>query len=209
MRRIIVALALTLLLSLAPMPQADAATEYYGLCDVATSTDCNWLTGGNPYAGNTGDPLGVFATKYNLNFMWLSPLWVLPAYSFPCNSTGSTGGLGSCAVSQATLDDLLASTTFTIAATGCTPSAHAGGPFGGTITLASGPCTSIVITMNGATGFIASTGYHCSVGDRTAMAAGSWIPAWSESATTTTTATIPVPAAAGATDVISFTCDWY
>jgi hypothetical protein len=128
----------------------------------------------------------------------------------PClinNSTSTT--MGCATTSSATLADLQASTTFTITPTGCTPSAHVGGPFGGTITLASGPCTSIVVTMNGATGFTAPNGYHCSVGDRTAIAAGTWIPGWYESTSSTTTATIPIPAAAGATDVISFTCDWY
>jgi hypothetical protein len=62
--------------------------------------------------------------------------------------------------------------------------------------------------MNGATGYTAPATYHCSVGDRTATAAGTYIPAWIESASTTTTATIPIPAAVGATDVISFFCDW-
>lgn len=104
---------------------------------------------------------------------------------------------------------LAANTTFTIAATGCTPSAHAGGAFAGTITLASGPCTSIVVTMNGATGYTTANGYHCNVGDRTTQAAGTYIPMWGESATTTTTATLPIPGAAGATDVISFECRPY
>jgi hypothetical protein len=101
---------------------------------------------------------------------------------------------------------LAAGTTFTIAPTGCTPSAHTGGAFGGTITLATGPCTSIVVTMNGATGYTAPHGYDCSVDDQTAQAAGTWIPKWGQSAQSTTTATIPIPAAAGATDVISFSC---
>ena len=100
-------------------------------------------------------------------------------------------------------------TAFTIAPTGCTPSATSGGPFGGTITLAAGPCTSIVVTMNGATGFTATHGYDCSVGDQTAQAAGTWIPRWGQTSNTATTATIPIPTAAGATDVISFTCTPY
>jgi hypothetical protein len=101
---------------------------------------------------------------------------------------------------------LEANTTFTIAPTGCTPSAHTGGPFGGTITLAAGPCTSIVVTMNGATGYTAAHGFDCSVGDQTAQAAGTWVPRWGQTASSTTTATIPIPAAAGSTDVISFNC---
>jgi hypothetical protein len=100
-------------------------------------------------------------------------------------------------------------TTFTISATGCTPSAHAGSATAGTITLASGPCTSIVITPNGAVGMTAPNGFHCNVGDRTTQNAGTWIPEWGESASSTTTATIPIPSAAGATDVISFDCTPY
>lgn len=128
----------------------------------------------------------------------------------PClidNTTSTT--MGCATTSSATLADLQAVTTFTIAPTGCTPSAHAGGPFGGTITLASGPCTSIVVTMNGATGFTAPVGYHCDVNDLTLQTAGTWFGEWGESATSTTTATIPIPSAAGATDVISFNCNWY
>lgn len=105
--------------------------------------------------------------------------------------------------------DVVGGTTFTITPTGCTPSAHAGGATAGTITLASGPCTSIVVTMNGATGLTAPTGWHCGVGDRTAQNASTWIPNWGESASNTTTATIPVPTAAGATDVLSFACIGY
>jgi fibronectin-binding autotransporter adhesin len=93
-------------------------------------------------------------------------------------------------------------TKFTLTPTGCTPSATTGGGTAGTITLASGPCTSIVITMNGATGLTATNGWNCDVHDRTATT----IPKWGESASSVTTATIPVPAAVGATDVLSFKC---
>ena len=101
---------------------------------------------------------------------------------------------------------LSASTPFTYSATGCTPSAAVGGPFGGKITLAAGPCTSIVVTMNGATGFTDAEGYDCSADDETLQAAGTWFGKWGASADTTTTATMPIPPAAGATDVISFVC---
>ncbi len=101
---------------------------------------------------------------------------------------------------------LTATTQFTYSATGCTPSASTGGPFAGTITLAAGPCTSIVVTMNGVTGFTDTNGYNCNIYDETLQAAGTWFGSWGASADTTTTATIPIPAAAGATDVISFSC---
>jgi hypothetical protein len=101
---------------------------------------------------------------------------------------------------------LAANTTFTITPTGCTPSAHSGSAFSGTITLATGPCTSIIVTMNGATGYTAAHGFACFANDQTAQNAGTWIPTWGQSASSTTTATIPIPTAAGATDVISFAC---
>lgn len=98
-----------------------------------------------------------------------------------------------------------AGTKFTLTPTGCTPSATAGGATAGTITLAA-TCTSIVIIMNGASGLTAATGWHCSVGDRTAQLAGTYIPEWYENSSTTTTATIPIPGAVGTTDVIAFSC---
>lgn len=97
---------------------------------------------------------------------------------------------------------IVGGTKFTLAPTGCTPSATSGGATAGTITLAAGPCTSIVVTMNGATGLTAPVGWNCAVHDRGATT----IPTWGESASSTTTATIPVPGAVGATDVLSFSC---
>lgn len=131
--------------------------------------------------------------------------------SFTTSGTGTINAnqVNGSAVPALSGNALTAATTFTVSGTGCTPSAHAGSPFAGTVTLASGPCTSLTITINGATGFTTTTGYHCNVGDRTTQNAGTWIPMWSESATSTTTATIPIPAAAGATDVISFECTPY
>jgi hypothetical protein len=97
-------------------------------------------------------------------------------------------------------------TPFTYAATGCTPSASSGDATGGSITLAAGPCTSIVITFNGAVGMTATHLWDCTVEDQTLQAAGTWFGRWGQSASTTTTATIPIPPAAGATDVITFSC---
>ncbi len=125
------------------------------------------------------------------------------------NATGSGAVPTAVAVGALAIAKLQATTTFTIAGTGCTPSAHAGGAFAGSFTLASGPCTAVTITMNGATGFTTTTGYHCSVGDKTTQNAGTWIPMWGESASNTTTATLPFPGASGATDVITFDCTGY
>jgi len=143
----------------------------------------------------------------------------LPGYataSLPTCNTGAKGqiayttdGTAALAFCNGTSWAGAGGTTFTITPTGCTPSAHAGSATAGTITLATGPCTSIVITPNGAIGMTAPTGFHCNVGDRTTQNAGTWIPQWGETATTTTTVTIPIPAAAGATDVISFACTPY
>jgi len=128
----------------------------------------------------------------------------------PCLISNSTSTTMGCAATNATvLADIAANTTFTVAGTGCTPSAHTGGPFAGTVTLASGPCTSITITFNGATGFTAPNGYHCNVGDRTLQAAGTWWGEWPEHSSTTTTAVLDIPGASGATDVISFDCQYF
>lgn len=135
-----------------------------------------------------------------------APVLGTPASGTATNLTGLPIATGVSGLATGIAAQLAANTTFTIAPTGCTPSAHAGGAFGGTITLATGPCTSIVVTMNGATGYTAAHGYDCSVDDQTTQAAGTWIPKWGQSAQSTTTATIPIPAAAGATDVISFSC---
>lgn len=102
------------------------------------------------------------------------------------------------------LGPVVGGSKFTYSATGCTPSASAGGATAGTITLAAGPCTSITVTMNGVT---APNGlWFCIVGDRTAENSGTFVPAWYESASTATTATIPIPAMVGATDTIRFSC---
>jgi len=116
-----------------------------------------------------------------------------PAFAF-CNGTSWVSGGG---------------TTFTMAGTGCTPTGATGGATTGKFTLASGPCTVVTITFNGAVGMTATNGWHCDVGDDTAQNAGTWIPHWGQSSSTTTTAAIPIPAAAGTTDVISFNCSQY
>lgn len=148
----------------------------------------------------------ISGASNTLSNIALSSLATQAADTIVMNATGSTAAPTAVALSASMVAYLQANTTFTIAPTGCTPSAHTGGAFGGTITLASGPCTSIVVTMNGATGFTAAHGYKCSVGDRTTQTAGTWIPEWNETTSSTTTATIPIPAAAGATDVITFGC---
>jgi hypothetical protein len=105
-----------------------------------------------------------------------------------------------------TLSVLQAATAFTASGTGCTPTLDSNRTaFTGLITLASGPCTAIVITPNGATNVSGAHGFHANVSDRSATT----IPAWGESTSSSTTVTIPVPAAAGTTDVLSITISTY
>lgn len=93
-------------------------------------------------------------------------------------------------------------TKFTAVGTGCTVGATTGGASAGTFALAAGPCTSVAITINGATGLTAPTGWACRANDRTAPT----VLIGGESSSTATTATLTIPAGAGATDVISFGC---
>jgi hypothetical protein len=113
-----------------------------------------------------------------------------PSFTF-CNGTTWTSNGG---------------TLFTMAGTGCTPTAATGDATGGSFTLASGPCTAVTVTFNGAVGMTAGHLWDCSVEDQTLQAAGTWFGRWGQSSSTTTTAVIPIPAAAGTTDVITFSC---
>lgn len=184
-----------------------------------TALSGNYIaTGTALVSGGTGTVTSVAATVPSFLSVSGSPITSTGTLAISLSGTalpianGGTGSTSGLPVANITglatgmAAYLAANTTFTITPTGCTPSAHAGGAFGGTITLAAGPCTSIVVTMNGATGYTAAHGYDCSVDDQTAQNAGTWIPKWGQTASSTTTATIPIPAAAGATDVISFSC---
>lgn len=115
-----------------------------------------------------------------------------------------TGALAVCNNSDTWVSN--GGTTFTIAGTGCTPTAVTGDATGGSFTLASGPCTAVTVTFNGAVGMTAGHLWDCSVEDQTLQAAGTWFGRWGQSSSTTTTAVIPIPPAAGTTDVIAFTC---
>lgn len=86
---------------------------------------------------------------------------------------------------------------------GCSISSTTGGAQAGTFTLGANTCSAIV-TMNGATGVSAPSGWSCSASDRTAPTV-----LISQSASSTTTATFSIPAGAGTTDVISFHCTGY
>lgn len=139
-----------------------------------------------------------------------------PSYTF--NGTGTTTFNGGITGTTLTLTSFTATgsifkaptvqstgTKFTAAGTGCTVGATSGGAAAGTFTLAAGPCTSVAITINGATGSTASNGWTCQAHDRTAPT----VLIGGESSSTTTTATITIPAGAGTTDVISFSCTGY
>lgn len=74
-----------------------------------------------------------------------------PAFTFCNGSTWtSTGG-----------------TTFTVAGTGCTPTAVTGDATGGSFVLGTGPCTSVTVTFNGAVGMTAPHLWVCSNSDQT------------------------------------------
>lgn len=176
--------------------------------------------------GSSTSQTYAFASQYSCLSLQQTATntWYVSECDYPASSGGGSGTVNSgtsgqlayyassgTAVSGTTINSemlayLQASTKFTYSATGCTPSATTGGPFSGTITLAAGPCTSIVVTINGATGFTDTNGYHCTVADKTTQSAGTYIPDWTSSADNSTTATLPIPGAAGSTDVISFAC---
>lgn len=101
-----------------------------------------------------------------------------------------------------TLGTFSAGTKFTT--TGCSVSATTGGATAGTFTLGANTC-SVVITLAGATGSTAPNGWTCAAHDRTAPT----IQIGGESSSTATTATIAIPVTAGATDVISFSCEGF
>lgn len=179
---------------------------------------CNTISGSGTVNSGTSGQLAYYASSGTAVSPLTTPLPLIgyATASLPTCNTAAKGEIAYTTDSTAALVFCTGSTwagtggtQFTYTATGCTPSAAAGSATAGTITLASGPCTSIVITPNGAQGMTAANGYHCNVGDRTTQNAGTWIPSWGESASTTTTVTIPIPAAAGATDVISFSCTPY
>lgn len=96
-------------------------------------------------------------------------------------------------------------TKFTTSGT-CTNSATAGDATKGTVTMSSaGNCT-IIVTINGAVGATAKTGWVGTMADRTQPT----IPAWRETASSATTITFTVPTAVASSDVVSFgRLDWY
>lgn len=123
---------------------------------------------------------------------------------FVTNATlhGSIGPTGLFTNQNGRID---AGTKFTAVGTGCTVGTTTGGATGGTFALATGPCTSVVVTMAGATGATAPSGWTCQAHDRTSAV----ILIGGESTSTATTATFTIPVGAGTTDVISFNCTGY
>lgn len=97
---------------------------------------------------------------------------------------------------------MAAGTKFTT--TGCSVSATSGGGTAGVFTLGANSCT-VVVTLNGATGFAATNGWQCVAVDRTAPT----VLIGGNSSSSTTTASFVIPAGAGATDVIGFACTGY
>lgn len=111
--------------------------------------------------------------------------------------TGSTSGTGG-AMAGVAFES--AGTKFT--ASGCSNGTTVGGASAGKFTLGANTCT-VVITMNGATGFTANNGWSCHANDETTSAANATLYFPSNNATT---ASLSVPVTAGTTDVIDFGC---
>jgi len=86
----------------------------------------------------------------------------------------------------------------------CAPSVMPGQPpNAGIMTMTrAGGCT-IVVAINGATGYTAPNGFNCWMGDRNAIT----VPAWIESSSTTMTATFSVPPQVNSGDTLSFHCE--
>lgn len=87
---------------------------------------------------------------------------------------------------------------------GCSATGATGSGTAGVFTLGANSC-SAVITINGVAGMTAPHGWTCNAHDRTTPS----VIITGENASTTTTATIAIPAGAGATDVVSFSCQAY
>jgi hypothetical protein len=176
-----------------------------------------WLrAGGGALANSVGTiNLGGYNTSNGNPNQWYSFNMLTGAFGVNGATYGSTGNLlmsqGSAspptwtnAVTAVTSfpGTVSAGTKFTTS--GCSVSSTTGGAAAGVFTLGANTCT-VVITMNGATGATAPTGWSCQAHDRTSpttLIGG-------EASSTTTTASITIPAGAGATDVISFSCTGY
>ena len=118
------------------------------------------------------------------------------------NPTGSSTNLP-ITLSKVSAPGLLSNgTKFTT--TGCSVSSTTGGATAGVFTLGANSCT-VIVTLNGATGFTATNGWQCWAVDRTAPT----ILIGGNSSSTSTTASFVIPAGAGATDVIGFGCQGY
>lgn len=192
--------------NLTGLPFSSIATATNTAATMTVGTGASLTTSGSGTISATAAPFSGVTGGTNTNALTIGTGGSLTVSGSGTNNATSLAGVTPNALQ---LSILGAGTTFTIAGTGCTPSAHSGTAFAGAFTLASGPCTAVTITMNGATGFTTTNGYHCSVGDKTTQNAGTWVPVWGESASNTTTATLPIPGAAGATDVITFGCTPY
>lgn len=169
------------------------------------------FTNGNGFSGTVTTPTTTPALALSIN--GALPLFGYATASLPtCNSSlkGAvayvTDGTTALTYCNGTTWVSSGTTPFTIAGTGCTPTSPTGDATGGSFTLASGPCTSVTVTFNGAVGMSATHLWDCSVGDQTLQAAGTWFGRWLQSSSTTATVVIPIPSAAGSTDVITFSC---
>lgn len=169
------------------------------------------FTNANGFSGTVTNP--TTAPILSLSVTSALPLAGYATASLPTCNAGAKGEIAYTTDSTAALTFCNGSswvstggTAFTMAGTGCTPTAATGDATGGSFTLAAGPCTAVTVTFNGAVGMTAPHMWVCAVSDQTLQNAGTWFGTWGQSASTTTTATIPIPPAAGATDVVTFNC---
>lgn len=176
-----------------PIFAASSATTY---TDAATLT-----INGPPSAGTN-----VTETGSSALFIPSVALTGTPANAYSLNVSAPTGATNNYAakLTGVILEDGLVSGGTKFTTSGCSISATSGGAEAGTFTLGANSCTA-VITINGATGRIAPTGWTCPAWDITAPT----VLIGGNTASSTATASFTIPAGAGATDVIGFQCRGY
>lgn len=126
----------------------------------------------------------------------------LNASSLSGATFASPGQIGGTVASEVDTTGVISKgTKFTTS--GCSVSSTTGGAAAGTFTVGANTCT-VVVTINGATGLTAPTGWACAADDTSALTI-----LITQSASSQTTASFNIPLTAGATDVIKFFCMGY
>lgn len=170
----------------------------------ATNTILGNATSGT--ANFTALPIGTCSTSAS------ALIWTTNT-GYGCNTSINAGTLGGATfaapgviggTTQSEVDTtaiVSKGTKFTTS--GCSVSSTTGGASAGTFTIGTNTCT-VVVTINGATGFTAPSGWACSADDTSALTL-----LIAQSSSTTSTASFSIPVTAGTTDVIKFFCMGY